>query len=144
MDRMRVEFEDLKEGAAGPDWSVENLQRVHFVKYAGASGDFNPMHYDETLAKSVGYRSVFGQGMFTAGVLSHYLTDWLGIGSLRRFKVRFRTQLWPGDTISMQAKVARAYREDGEERVDVEANVLNQKGDVLIEGWATAAPPSRG
>lgn len=143
MDRLDVAFEDLKEGMEGPEWAVENLSRTMFVKYAGASGDFNPMHHDDSIAQAVGYPSVFGHGMFTAGVLSHYLTDWFGVENIRKFKVRFRKQVWPGDTLSVQAKVLRTYEESGEHRADVEANVVNQKGEVVLEGWATAAPSSR-
>lgn len=140
MERLSIRFADLREGDAGPAWSIENLTRTMFVRYAGASGDFNPMHHDDTIAQAVGYPSVFGHGMFTAGALSHYLTDWFGIGALRRYKVRFRKQVWPGDTLTVRSKVLRTYEENGERLVDVEANVVNQKDEVVLEGSATAAP----
>lgn len=140
MDRLDVAFDDLKEGDEGPAWSLENLTRSMFVRYAGASGDFNPMHHDDTIAQAVGYPSVFGHGMFTAGVLSHYLTDWFGTENLRKYKVRFRKQVWPGDTLTLKSKVLQTYSQGGDNLVDVEANVVNEKGEVVLEGWATAAP----
>src|ERR671931_640235 len=95
-----LHFEDVQEGDEAPSWELADVRRTHFVKYAGASGDFNPMHHDDSVATAVGYPSVFGHGMFTAGVLSHYLTDWVGLPNLRKFGVRFKTQVYPGDTLS--------------------------------------------
>jgi acyl dehydratase len=144
MEQMETYFEDLQEGDAAPEWKLENLTRTHFVKYAGASGDFNPMHHDDTVAKAVGYPSVFGHGMFTAGVLSHYVTDWVGLENLRKFRVRFTGQVYPGDTLTFGAKVTRKYKENDENRVDADLSVANQEGKVILSGAATAALPSRG
>ena len=145
MHRLETFFEDLEEGTEGPEWSTPApLGRTDFVRYAGASGDFNPMHHDDEFAKGVGYPSVFGHGMLTAGILSHYLTDWLGVGSLRRFRSRFSGQVWPGDKLRFGATVTRAYADGEENRVDCDLMVLNQNGDVVLSGSATAALPSRG
>ena len=58
--------------------TVGPLGVADFVRYAGASGDFNPLHYDEATARAAGFRSVFAQGMFSAGVLGAYVADWFG------------------------------------------------------------------
>jgi len=138
-------FEDVQEGDEVPAWSLEDVKRTHFVKYAGASGDFNPMHHDDTVAQAVGYPSVFGHGMFSAGVLSGYVTRWIGgVGNLRAYSTRFKTQLWPGDTITCTATVTRKYKEGDENRIDADLVVTNQDGKELIQGKATAALPSRG
>ena len=145
MDRVNVHFEDLQEGDEITDWPpVENISRTHFVRYAGASGDFNPMHHDDTVATKVGYPSVFGHGMFTAGVLSHYVTDWVGVGNLRKYAVRFKGQLYPGRNLLIKAKVTRKYKEGDENRIDADLEVADDQGTVLITGSATAALPSRG
>lgn len=144
MERLETRQDDLHEGDAGPPWSVENLTRTMFVRYAGASGDFNPLHHDDTFAQALGYPSVFAPGMFGAGLVAHYLMDWLGTGSLRKFSVSFRKQAWPGDTLMVRARVVRKYVEGGEVRVDVQADLVNQRDEVVIEGAATAAPASAG
>jgi acyl dehydratase len=145
MDRLNIKFEDVNEGDEINDWPpLENVSRTHFVRYAGASGDFNPMHHDDTVATKVGYPSVFGHGMFTAGVLSHYVTDWVGLENLRKFRVRFTGQVYPGDTLTFGAKVTRKYKENDENRVDADLSVANQEGKVILSGAATAALPSRG
>ena len=145
MKQINVHFEDVQEGDEITDWpALENVSRTHFVRYAGASGDFNPMHHDDTVATKVGYPSVFGHGMFTAGVLSHYATDWVGVGNLRRFGVKFKGQLYPGATLSITAKVTRKYKEGDENRIDADLKVVDQNGTEIVQGSLSAALPSRG
>lgn len=145
MDQINVHFEDVQEGDEINDWPpVENITRTHFVRYAGASGDFNPMHHDDSIATKVGYPSVFGHGMFTAGVLGHYLTDWVGTGNLRKYSAQFKGQLYPGRTLKISAKVLKKYKENGENRIDAELKVVDDQGTPLVNGSATAALPSRG
>ena len=76
------------------------ITRTNVVRYAGAAGDFNPMHHDDTIATQVGNPSVFGHGMLTAGLMARVVKDWFGPEAMRRFQVRFAKQVWPGDTIT--------------------------------------------
>jgi acyl dehydratase len=139
-------FEDLSAGAEAPPLVVENISRTHFVRYAGASGDFNPMHHDDTVATSIGNPSVFGHGMLTAGLMARVLKDWFGPAALRRFQVRFSKQVWPGETLTCTATVTglRDAEESGVGLVDVECQVVNQDGEAKLTGTATAAVPRRG
>jgi peroxisomal enoyl-CoA hydratase 2 len=139
-------FEDLSVGAEAPPLVVENISRTHFVRYAGASGDFNPMHHDDTVATSIGNPSVFGHGMLTAGLMARVLKDWFGPAALRRFQVRFSKQVWPGETLSCTATVTglRDAEESGLGLVDVECQVVNQDGEAKLTGTATAAVQRRG
>jgi acyl dehydratase len=139
-------FEDLSVGDEAPPLVVEDISRTHFVRYAGASGDFNPMHHDDTIASSVGNPSVFGHGMLTAGLMARVLKDWFGADALRRYQVRFSKQVWPGETLTCTAKVTelRAAEENGIGLVDVECQVVNQDGEAKLTGTATAAVPKRG
>jgi len=137
-------LEDLHEGDAIPAFVVEKLTRTDLVKYAGASGDFNPIHHDEEFARSAGNPTVFGHGMLTAGFVARAVTDFVGVENLRRYKVRFATRVWPGDTITCQGKITRRYESDGEARVDGEVVATNQKGETAVAGSFTAALPRRG
>lgn len=136
-------FEDVKEGEAIPPFVVEHLSRTDLVKYAGASGDFNPIHHDEEFARSAGNPTVFGHGMLTAGFVARCVTDFVGVENVRRYKVRFATRVWPGDTITCQGKVTRRYEEAGEARIDGEVAATNQKGETAVAGSFTAALPRR-
>jgi acyl dehydratase len=115
------------------------LTRTMFVKYAGASGDFNPMHHDDTIATQVGNLSVFGHGMLSMGLAARVLKDWFGPEALRRLQVRFAKQVWPGDVLTCTAVVSGKREEGGEQLVDVDFTVANQDGVTAVTGAATAA-----
>jgi acyl dehydratase len=115
------------------------LTRTMFVKYAGASGDFNPMHHDDTIASQVGNPSVFGHGMLTMGLAARVVKDWFGAEAIRRLQVRFAKQVWPGDVLTCTATVTGKREEGGEHLVDLDLTVENQNGDKAITGSATAA-----
>ena len=131
----KIVFEDIKEGDALPSFTV-TVTRTHIVKFAGAGGDFNPIHHDEELAKSLGLPSVFAMGLMQGGYLSKILTDWAGPASVKQYKVRFKGMVWPGDTITCQGEVVRLYRENGEGLAECRLEVVNQNGEQAIEGEA--------
>jgi acyl dehydratase len=123
---------------------VENLSRTQIVQYAGASGDFNPIHHDETFAtQAAGYPSVFAHGMLTMGLTGRLLTDWLGDGVLREYGVRFVKQVWPGDTLTARGTIKSIETENGEGVVHLEVETTNQKGEPVVKGSAVASLPSR-
>jgi len=143
MGEMKLYFEDVNEGDEGPAVSL-TLTRTDLVMYAGASGDFNPMHHDEVKAREAGLPSVFGHGMFSAGVLGKAITDFVGVGNLRSYKVRFVKQTWPGEVFNTKVVVKAKRKEDGANLVDLECSLANGDGEVKVTGEATAALPSRG
>jgi acyl dehydratase len=116
---------------------VGPLTRTDFVRYQGASGDMNPLHHDETFARAAGYEAPLAIGMFNAGLLGTYATDWLGAENVRRFRIRFAEQVWPGDTLTCTGAVVREYEEDGQPLVDVELAGTRQTGGVAVRVWAT-------
>ncbi len=107
-----------------------------FVRYAGASGDLNPIHYDHGFATKAGYPSVFSQGMHQAALLASFATDWLGAENVRRFLVRFRDQVWPGDTLTCRGTVVGVDPVDGGVLVRTELTCERQTGAVAITGEA--------
>ncbi|MGH9024920.1 MAG: MaoC family dehydratase [Acidimicrobiia bacterium] len=142
MAEQKLFYEDVKEGDAAPEFAHE-LTRTDLVMYAGASGDFNPMHTDEVAAQAAGLPSVFGHGMFTAGILGKALTDYVGVGNLKTYKVRFTKQTWPGETLKTRITVAKKRDQHGEHVVDLECEVVNQEGESKLTGTASAALPAR-
>jgi peroxisomal enoyl-CoA hydratase 2 len=118
--------------------TVEDVGRADFVKYAGASGDFNPIHYNEPHAKQAGYDSVFGQGMFTAGVASRSVREALGLQYLDEYQTRFNAQVWPGDTLSTTVEITAVSETDEGTRVEADVTVINQDGEKVVTGSAVA------
>jgi acyl dehydratase len=138
-------IEDVKEGEAGPV-RTHVLTRTDLVQYAGASGDFNPMHHDEVKAKAAGLPSVFGHGMFSMGLLGSALEDHVGVGNVRHFAVRFTKQTWPDNPLTTSIVAKRKREEDGEHLVDFEVELHQEVGGkdvVVVSGEATVALPSR-
>ena len=118
-----------------PERQFGPLTRTDFVKYQGASGDFNPIHHDEGFAKSAGFPTVFSVGMLQAGLLATYVTDQFGPSNVRRFRVQFREQVWPDDVLTCAGTVVNVH--DG--LVDVELTVTRQTGGTAIKGEASFA-----
>jgi acyl dehydratase len=117
----------------------DDLKRTQIVMYAGASGDYNPLHSDEVFTTQVaGYRSVFAHGMLTMGATGRVLTDWIGDEQLTDYGVRFVGQVWPGDTLTATATVAALREEDGQHYVDLTVSTVNQEGAPVVTGTATA------
>jgi acyl dehydratase len=118
---------------------VDNLSRTQIVQYAGASGDYNPLHSDEVYATQVaGYRGVFAHGMLTMGLTGKVLTDFVGADRLTKFGVRFVNQVWPGDTLRATATVTAIRQEGGRTVADLDIRTTNQDGVDVMTGGATA------
>ena len=109
MGEKKLSFEDVQVGDEAPV-ITHTLTRTDLVKYAGASGDFNPMHHDEVAAQAAGQPSVFGHGMFSMGLLGTALTDYVGVGNVTRYQVRFARQTWPDEVLVLEDRRHRQAR----------------------------------
>ena len=126
---MALKMSDLNIGDTHEAMLVEDLKRTQIVQYAGASGDYNPVHTDELFTREVaGYPTVFAHGMLTMGMTGKMLTDYVGDGRLTKYGVRFTNQVWPGDTLTASATVESV--EDG--IVNLEVKTTNQEGAVVL------------
>ena len=136
---MALKASELEVGATFEATLVEDLKRTQIVQYAGASGDYNPLHTDEVFATQVaGYPSVFAHGMLTMGMTGRLLTDTVGDGRLTSFGGRFTSQVWPGDTLTATATVEAVREEGGQHLVDLSAQTVNQDGVAVFSATATA------
>ena len=132
---MALKASDLNVGDTYSESLVEDLKRTQIVQYAGASGDYNPLHTDEIFTTKVaGYPTVFAHGMLTMGMTGAMLTNYVGDGRLTKYGVRFTNQVWPGDSLTGTATVESV--EDGIARFAVETK--NQDGTVVLSGYAEA------
>ena len=126
---------DLAVGQTFETVVVTDLKRTQIVQYAGASGDYNPLHTDETYAtKIAGYPSVFAHGMLTMGLTGRALAELVGTASLLRLGVRFTAQVWPGDTLTVRCSVVSVGDEDAEFSV----STVNAEGTEVVSGYAHA------
>jgi acyl dehydratase len=114
------------------------LTRADVIRYAGASGDVFPLHTDDDYARAAGLDGICAHGMLTAGLLATAITNWLGVGRLRRYRVRFAAKAWPGETLTTRITVTAVRGTD----VDFSCEVVNEHGEVKISGSGTAALPA--
>jgi acyl dehydratase len=132
---MALSASDLNVGDTYTECLVEDLKRTQIVQYAGASGDYNPLHTDEVFTTEVAkYPSVFAHGMLTMGMTGRMLTNYVGDGRLTKYGVRFTSQVWPGDTLNSTATVESV--EDG--IVNLVVETTNQDGVKVLSGYAAA------
>lgn len=117
---------------------VDDLTRTQLVQYAGASGDYNPLHTDEVFAKKVaGVPTVFGHGMLTMAMTGRVVTDWVGPENVLSLGARFVAQVWPGDSLTAVATVSAV--DDG--RASIELVTKNQRDEVVLTGTAEVVLP---
>ena len=136
---MSVKTKDLKVGDTITQRLVEDLKRTQIVQYAGASGDYNPLHTDEIFTTKVaGYPSVFAHGMLTMGMTGKMLTDYVGDARLTKYGVRFTSQVWPGDTLDSTATVKEIKDEGGKKLALLDVSTKNQNGVEVLSGYAEA------
>ncbi len=136
---MTMKASEVAVGDTYEDVLVEDLKRTQLVMYSGTSGDYNPLHTDDLYCReSAGYPGVFAHGMLTMGMSGRLVTDRFGAENVKRYGVRFTNQVWPGDDLKGTAVVDKIREENGETLVDLTITTTNQKGDVVVSGYATA------
>ena len=136
---MALSASKLKSGDTHTARLVEDLKRTQIVQYAGASGDYNPLHTDEIFTTKVaGYPSVFAHGMLTMGMTGKMLTDYVGDARLTKYGVRFTSQVWPGDTLDSSATLKEIKDEGGQKIGVFDVSTKNQDGVEVVSGYAEA------
>ena len=136
---MALKASEIKVGDTYSEVLVEDLKRTQIVQYAGASGDYNPVHTDEKFVTEVaGYPTVFAHGMLTMGMTGGLLTNYVGDGRLTKYGVRFVNQVWPGDTLTGTVEVAEIREDGGQKLADLTIVTVNQDGATVLTGTPTA------
>ena len=136
---MTLKASDLKVGDTYSEEVCRNLSRTQIVQYAGASGDYNPLHSDEIFTTQIaGYPSVFAHGMLTMGMTGRMLTNYVGDGRLTRYGVRFTSQVFPGATLTATATIAAIHEEAGVKIADMDIVTTDEAGTKVLTGSAAA------
>jgi len=132
-------FEAVKVGDELPPLVKPPVDRTQIARYAGASGDFNPLHVDEILARNAGFPSAPVPAMISMGFLGELVVDWVRGARLRKFQARFVKIVWPGDVITCRGRVIdRRFEGDGVYCIDIELWSENQRGELVVKGLVTS------
>lgn len=134
-------FTDIREGDELSSVPEQEVTREAIIAYAGASGDFNPMHVDEVANLAGGMGGVFAHGMYGTGILGRLATDYLGDAPLDFFSVRCTEIVRPGDVLRFSGAVSQRRVEDNRGVVVFELTATNLRGEVTHTGTASASLP---
>ncbi|PYM20674.1 MAG: dehydratase [Candidatus Rokuibacteriota bacterium] len=143
MKYSRTYAEDVKVGDELPPLVKGPIQQIQLTRYAGASGDFNPIHQDHEFAKAAGMDDVFAHGMLSMGFVAQCVTDWAGPAAVRKLGVRFAAIVRLKDTVTCRGRVLGKSSKDDVHLVELEIWAENQRGEKVVTGKATVALPSR-
>ena len=149
---MAVNYDDIEVGNNMPVYTSAPITRTHLVRYAGASGDFNPLHHDQTFIKMIGKENIIAHGMLIMGIAGEAITSWIENKYLRKFNARFLSMTEPADlddmentkdraTITVSGKVVKKYEENGEKRIQCDIIAQDALGSKKLSGFFIAALP---
>ena len=149
---MPLSWSDLKSGDTLPPYTAGPLTRTHFVRYAGASGDFNPLHHDETFARAIGLDNVIAHGMLIMGIAGEAVSTWIDVKHLKKLSARFLSMTAPVDwddpenttkraTIVITAKIVKIYEEERVKMIKADIVAKDLQGSRKLDGYFLAAFP---
>lgn len=137
-------FDDINVGDEITSITKPPITEVQLVKYAGASGDYNPIHTVHHFAERAGLGGVIAHGMLSMGFAGEHVTKWIGEeGDLKRLKVRFTSMTRPGDVVTLKGTVTDKKSDGGENLVECDIWIEKEDGTKTIVGDATVGLPSR-
>ena len=125
---------NFKENQKIPDFTKKPITKVQLVKYAGASGDFNPLHFDEEYAKKRGLKKLIAHGMLSMGFLSEFVESNFGVGKIKKLQVNFKSMVFIGEEITCSGKINSLDTEEGREFASCSIEAKNKEGNIVTDG----------
>lgn len=135
------DYDMLQVGDALPAFTTAPISRVALALYCGASGDHNPIHVDSDFAHAAGHKDVFAHGMLSMAYLGRLLTNWVPQHALREYGVRFVAITQLGTRVQCRGTVTEKLVVDGERRVRLALETVDQDGQARLAGDAVVAVP---
>lgn len=130
---MSKKITNLKNRESLPTIKLEPVDRLTLIKYAGASGDFNPIHTIDEEAEKAGLPGIIAHGMWTMGNLSKLFTPFYNEGFIEKYQIRFSGMVFLHDVLMLEAEV----REATETNITFDVQAKNQKEKAVIKGNVT-------
>ena len=137
-------FEDVNVGDKLPEWS-RTTDFMHWNRFAAVNDEFMPFHMDDEDGRKAGNpHGAFGMGNLRYAYILNALHDWIGDeAQIREIGCQYRAMNQKGDTLTVVGEVVEKILVEGERRVRLEVNVINQSGGSTCPGYALVALPSR-
>lgn len=135
---MNSESGSLYVGYQFPELRKEPVTKVQIAKYAGASGDFNPLHLDPEVGQAAGVGGQIAHGMLIMGFAAQAVSSWVPQKALKQLKVRFAGMTRPGDVITVSSTITDLWQENWEHVFEARIEARNQKDEAVITGYFQA------
>lgn len=139
----KVYYDDVQVGDTIPKLVKSPVTHLQLVRYAGASGDFNPLHTDPKFGELIGTGGIIAHGMLIMGFVGQMLSDYFGPTMLRKFEVRFKGMTRIDDVITCTGTITEKHEVDNAGRITGKVRATDQNGDVKITGTFVVALPRR-
>ncbi len=136
-------YDEVQVGDEIPKLVKGPVTHLQLVRYAGASGDFNPLHTDPKVGEMIGTGGIIAHGMLIMGFVGQLLSDYVGPAALRKFNVRFKGMTHLDDVLTCTGTITEKSEVDGETRISGKVQAADQNGDLKVAGTFTAALPRR-
>lgn len=123
-------MDELQVGETLSVLQLSSVTRLDLIKYAGASGDYNPIHTIDEEAKKAGLLGIIAHGMWTMGQLSRLFSPYYEEGFMQDYSIRFKGMVYLGDVITLKA----VLKEKKEKKLIFDVQAVNQNGDGVLKG----------
>ena len=129
-----IKFDEIDQGTELPEITAGTITHAALVRYAGASGDFNPIHNDPAAARNYGLDGTIAHGMLSMAWLGKLCTSWTDKRNIRSFSVKFKGMAKPGQTIKCRGKVKRKKEDGGQKLATVSLEAFDESEDIKATG----------
>jgi acyl dehydratase len=130
----RISFDSIEVGTELPSLKVKPVTHADLVRYAGASGDFNPIHNDKDFAIANGLDGTIAHGMYVMAQLGRLCTNWVDQRQMKFFGVKFKAMTKLGQTLTCKGTVKKKKEENGEKLITVSVEAIDENGEVKASG----------
>lgn len=134
---MILDKSKINAGDIIPEITFDEVTQVQLIKYAGAAGDFNPIHTVPSYAKEAGLDGTIAHGMLIMGMLGKLVSDWAGVKNVVKYGVSFKNKTVPGDILTAKGEVKKISEKEGETFVDCKVYIEDSNGDLKVDGKVT-------
>lgn len=129
-----ISFNDVEAGSTLPEHKIGPIHHMDLVRYAGASGDFNPIHTDPEFANQVGLGGTIAHGMYMMAQIGRLVTNWVNPKQVAFFGVKFKGMGRPGEILVCTGTIKKKKEENGEKRLVISVQAANDKGEIKVGG----------
>jgi len=130
----KINFDQVEVGQSLTPIEIEPITHAHLVRYAGASGDFNPIHNDPDFARKAGLEGTISHGMYVMAQVGRLCTSWADQKDIAYFGVTFKAMTKLGEKLTVVGTIKKKFEKDGKKTVTVLVEAKNDAGEVKAGG----------